>query len=70
MCSFIIITINRSIPILGCKGPMTNNHHDDDDCDANDRGRRGRGHDVPNGHGHDSPNDHDHDMVQRSMLLL
>jgi hypothetical protein len=47
---------------------MTNNHHDDDDCDANDRGRRG--HDVPNGHGHDSPNDHDHDMVQRSMLLL
>lgn len=32
---------------------MTNNHHDDGDGDANDRGRRG--HDGPNDRGHDSP---------------
>jgi hypothetical protein len=73
LCSFVIITINRSIPILGSQGSTPNSHHDDGD--ANDRGRRGhdgsngRGHDGSNGRGHDDPNGRGHDMVQRLMLL-
>jgi hypothetical protein len=37
LCSFVIITINRSIPILSSEGSMPNSHHDDGDA----RGRRG-----------------------------